>query len=95
MSARPDMARLPSVDSMLRWPLMAALIEAHGRALVLDVVRAELAACREGGMVPDDEALSAAIDTRLRRLLAPSLRPVLNLTGTVLHTNLGRAPLPQ
>lgn len=95
MSARPDMARLPSVDSMLRWPLMAALIEAHGRALVLDVVRAELAACRASDTVPTHEALGTAVDTRLRGLLTPSLRPVLNLTGTVLHTNLGRAPLPQ
>ena len=95
MSARPDMARLPSVDSMLRWPLMTALAEAHGRALVLDAARAELAACRADGAAPAHEAIAAAVEARLRRLLAPSLRPVLNLTGTVLHTNLGRAPLPQ
>ena len=95
MTAQTAMARLPSVDRMLRWPLMAALVEAHGRALVLDAVRAELAACRASGELRPDEELAAAIDARLGRLLEPSLRPVLNLTGTVLHTNLGRAPLPQ
>jgi L-seryl-tRNA(Ser) seleniumtransferase len=95
MTAQTAMARLPSVDRMLRWPLMAALIESHGRALVLDAVRAELAACRASGELRPDEELAAAVDARLKRLLAPSLRPVLNLTGTVLHTNLGRAPLPQ
>jgi L-seryl-tRNA(Ser) seleniumtransferase len=95
MTAQTAMARLPSVDRMLRWPLVAALVEAHGRALVLDAVRAELAACRASGELRPDEELSAAADARLKRLLAPSLRPVLNLTGTVLHTNLGRAPLPQ
>ncbi|MFL6716643.1 MAG: L-seryl-tRNA(Sec) selenium transferase, partial [Burkholderiaceae bacterium] len=95
MTAHAAMARLPSVDRMLRWPLMAALIEAHGRTLVLDAARAELAACRASGELRADEELAAAVEARLRRLLAPSLRPVLNLTGTVLHTNLGRAPLPQ
>ena len=89
------MARLPSVDRMLRWPLMAALIEAHGRALVLEAARAELAASRASGELRPDEELAAAVDARLTRLLGPGLRPVLNLTGTVLHTNLGRAPLPQ
>jgi L-seryl-tRNA(Ser) seleniumtransferase len=89
------LARLPSVDRVLRWPFIAALAEHHGRAPVLAAARAALAACRATATVPDDAALSADIERRVQADLAPSLRPVLNLTGTVLHTNLGRAPLPQ
>jgi L-seryl-tRNA(Sec) selenium transferase len=89
------LARLPSVDRLLRWPAVAALVESHGRAPVLDAARAALAACRASAVAPDDAALCADIGQRVQADLAPSLRPVLNLTGTVLHTNLGRAPLPQ
>ena len=89
------LARLPSVDRVLRWPVLAALAADHGRALVLDAARAALAACRAGGLACSDEELTAAIAQRVRADIAPSLRQVLNLTGTVLHTNLGRAPLPQ
>ena len=89
------LARLPSVDRVLRWPAMAALAESVGRTPVLEAVRASLAAFRASAMVPDDAALCADIGQRVQAALAPSLRPVLNLTGTVLHTNLGRAPLPQ
>ncbi len=89
------LARLPSVDRVLRWPPVAALAASHGRAPVLHVVRAALDACRAAATVPDDDALCDDIGRRVRADLAPSLRRVLNLTGTVLHTNLGRAPLPQ
>ena len=89
------MARLPSVDRVLRWPPVAALAASHGRAPVLHVVRAALDACRAAATVPDDDALCDDIGRRVEADLAPSLRRVLNLTGTVLHTNLGRAPLPQ
>jgi L-seryl-tRNA(Ser) seleniumtransferase len=89
------LARLPSVDRLLRWPAVAALVESHGRAPVLDAARAALAACRASAVAPDDAALCADIGQRVQADLALSLRPVLNLTGTVLHTNLGRAPLPQ
>ncbi|RZL93513.1 MAG: hypothetical protein EOP73_27610, partial [Variovorax sp.] len=89
------LARLPSVDRVLRWPPVAALAASHGRAPVLHVVRAALDACRAAATVPDDDALCDDIGRRVEADLAPSLRRVLNLTGTVLHTNLGRAPLPQ
>ena len=89
------LARLPSVDRVLRWPVVAALQESVGRASLLQAVRAALAAFRASGLVPDDASLCADIDQRVQLELTPSLRPVLNLTGTVLHTNLGRAPLPQ
>ena len=89
------LARLPSVDRVLRWPVLAALAADHGRALVLDAARAALAACRAEGRVYSDEDLTADIARRVQADIAPGLRQVLNLTGTVLHTNLGRAPLPQ
>jgi L-seryl-tRNA(Ser) seleniumtransferase len=85
--------RPPAVDRVLTWPLVQQLIADHGRALVVDGVRAALQLWR-GGEISDDEALVHWLRQHLLATLAPSMRPVLNLTGTVLHTNLGRAPLP-
>ncbi len=89
--------RLPAVDRVLRQ--VSDLIAAHGRQLVTGCVRAELAAAREGlkhGLpLPDAEALLAAIRRRADDAGRPNLRPVFNLTGTVLHTNLGRALLSE
>ena len=83
---------LPSVDGFLRSAAAQPLVEAHGRAPVADALRALLATIRAGDApVPTDLAATVAA-----RLDAPSpLRPVFNLTGTVLHTNLGRAPLAE
>jgi L-seryl-tRNA(Ser) seleniumtransferase len=127
-------AHLPSVDRVLGWPAVAALIASHGRQPVVDAVRAELAMRRarrgNGGSAPSeaggmgqpdadavadagagqqevdvaadaaagpagDPSIAGAVAARLDRARTPSLRKVFNLTGTVLHTNLGRAPLPQ
>lgn len=85
--------RPPAVDRVLAWPLVQQLIADHGRALVVDGVRAALQLWRDGA-ISDDEALVHWLRQHLLATLAPSMRPVLNLTGTVLHTNLGRAPLP-
>ncbi|NEX64898.1 L-seryl-tRNA(Sec) selenium transferase [Noviherbaspirillum galbum] len=95
MSAVPGLrTRPPSVDSVLRWPAVEALAAAHGRPLVVDAAREELAARRASGEIGADDDIAAAIAARTLEQLAPSLRKVFNLTGTVLHTNLGRAPLP-
>ncbi|RGP55425.1 L-seryl-tRNA(Sec) selenium transferase [Pseudomonas abyssi] len=85
--------RPPAVDRVLAWPLVQQLIADHGRALVVDGVRAALQLWRDGE-ISDDEALVHWLRQHLLATLTPSMRPVLNLTGTVLHTNLGRAPLP-
>lgn len=85
--------RPPAVDKALAWPGMQTLIASHGRALVLDSLRAALELWRSGE-ISDQPTLVATVQQRIERTLAPSMRPVLNLTGTVLHTNLGRAPLP-
>jgi L-seryl-tRNA(Ser) seleniumtransferase len=82
---------LPSVDALIRSDRAIAMIAHHGRAPVVSALRAALEACRaRGGGCSADELLDAAADTLSR---PPSLRPVLNATGVIVHTNLGRAPL--
>jgi L-seryl-tRNA(Ser) seleniumtransferase len=88
-------AALPSVDRVLRAPETAVLIERYGRGLVLDAVREALAAHRQVGNPASVDAVVAASEATLAQLMQPSQRRVFNLTGTVLHTNLGRAPLPE
>src|SRR5574343_2059606 len=89
--------RLPAVDRVLQQ--LPDLIEIHGRQLVTGCVRAELAAAREGLKhdlpLPNDVSLLAAIRRRADDAGRANLRPVFNLTGTVLHTNLGRAQLAE
>ncbi len=92
---------LPSVDRLLGTPTLARAREAHGRERVTTAVRAHLAALRERAAkdpqtpVPLLDDLAFAIDATLQAASQPSLRNVFNLTGTVLHTNLGRALLPE
>ena len=93
------LAAIPSVDRLLQQPALVAAASAHGRNMVLDAVREVLAEQRSA--LKRDAAEPASpeelVDATLQRLSAaslPSLRRVFNLTGTVLHTNLGRALLP-
>ena len=83
---------LPSVDSLLRREECAELIERHGRVPVVQAVRGALSDARRAGRVATPEEVLAAAGTRLAR--PPSLRRVINATGVIVHTNLGRAPLP-
>ncbi len=93
---------LPSVDELLRTPAVAALAAEHGTAAVTDAARAVLARLRNeiaSGLL-DAVALQLAlgdlcgvIEGRLRHELGHSLRVVVNATGVILHTNLGRAPI--
>ena len=84
---------LPSVDRLLGG--CGDLVAIHGRAQVAQALRAALAAIREAppDPLPDPDAIRAEAARRLEAEARPALRPVLNLTGTVLHTNLGRAIL--
>jgi L-seryl-tRNA(Ser) seleniumtransferase len=91
---RHGRAQLPSVDKILRSPQGSALVAQYGRNLVLAAVRAALLARREAGDGGSVETVTADCADALDRLSRPSQRRVFNLTGTVLHTNLGRAPLP-
>ncbi len=101
-SARAAQAAVPSVDRVIRLAALRPLIEVHGRAVVTTAARAALAELRqaladEGEAALDeagDDAVVARIADHVAAMVAPTLGPVFNLTGTVLHTNLGRAPLP-
>ncbi len=89
------MRGLPAVDRVLRSEGAEALTRRYGRPLVLEAVREALSERRSRGTGASIEAILAEAGTRLEASMRPSLRPVFNLTGTVLHTNLGRAPLAE
>ncbi len=88
---------LPSVDRLLAEPALVALAEAEGRAVALDAARAALADARariaQGEPAPDVAALVAEAQARAEEETAGTLIPVINATGIIVHTNLGRAPL--
>ena len=91
-----DLRNLPSVDEVLRTPTGKAAVERFGRHAFSAAVRAALAQSREGRAAigaAQDFAARAAAD--LEHAARPSVKPVFNLTGTVLHTNLGRALLAE
>src|SRR5687767_6325715 len=98
----PHAARraLPSVDRLLNDERVAALVAQYGRPLVVETVRGGLERARSGlseqAAAPFDDA--RFIETCARELAdgtARSLKRVFNVTGTVLHTNLGRAVMPR
>ncbi len=97
----PPALRLPSVDRVLQAPVAQALALRFGHRAVSDAVRHALARQREamlgGEGMPDatPESLALSVGDWLEKRDQPSQRRVFNLTGTVLHTNLGRAILPE
>ncbi|MES2530326.1 MAG: L-seryl-tRNA(Sec) selenium transferase [Pseudomonadota bacterium] len=97
-TARPQ--DLPSVDQLLRADASRTLLAEHGHTLVVTEARALLDALRRdalAGRLPSTDvqpdAIATALRMRVQQRLAPRMRAVLNLTGTVIHTNLGRALL--
>jgi L-seryl-tRNA(Ser) seleniumtransferase len=88
-------AALPSVDRVLREPAMATLLDRYGRQSVVATVRSVLADMRNDKTEAADGNVADLCRARLEAEMRPSQRRVFNLTGTVLHTNLGRAPLPE
>ena len=85
-----NLRELPSVDKVSR------AINARGlpHTVVVQQIRNVLYA-RRSGRAESDLPVEAEVDARLQRLVEPSLRHVINATGVILHTNLGRAPMPQ
>ena len=98
---RGGRASLPSVDRLLNSPAGVRLAEQYGHTLLVEAARMVLddqrglLAAIPGAQCPQESALLANCVAIIDTILRPSLRPVFNLSGTVLHTNLGRALLPQ
>ncbi|NIF65157.1 L-seryl-tRNA(Sec) selenium transferase [Burkholderia sp. Cy-647] len=95
------LARVPSVERLVSSAPLRSLVDSHGRTRVLAAVRAALDAWREaarrdpaGAVTPDEAGVAAEVAARLAAADAGEMKAVFNLTGTVLHTNLGRALLP-
>jgi L-seryl-tRNA(Ser) seleniumtransferase len=96
--------KLPSVDDLLHDPGLNSLQSTYGRDPVVNSARAGIATLRHeitSGLLDESalqlalSGLPAAIESHLRQSLGHSLRPVINATGVILHTNLGRAPLSE
>ncbi|MEQ8193646.1 MAG: L-seryl-tRNA(Sec) selenium transferase, partial [Rhodospirillales bacterium] len=103
MSSPAAFASIPSVDHVLSLPSVIELTDIYGRPMTVEAVRVVLAELREslseakpsGKQKLDGETIVPRIAECLETWTAPPLRAVYNLTGTVLHTNLGRALLPE
>ncbi len=98
-NVRSRLMRLPAVDEILKSGEGRGWLSLYPRRYVLKAVRDGLEALRrqiiKGGEPPCDPAsVSAGIESLIKEYVAPSLRGAINATGVVLHTNLGRAPLP-
>jgi L-seryl-tRNA(Ser) seleniumtransferase len=99
----PDLFRLlPSVDELLRNPLLEVVVLREGRSATIEAARVALEQLRsdiaagkldEAQLKSRLDDLPREVERKLQELLAYSLRPVINATGVILHTNLGRAPL--
>ena len=95
-------AAIPSLDRLLNQPALEPLLARHGRSQLVSALRTHLEGLRRealaGTLDPASLAeaqVAAAVEVRLAAATKPRLTAVFNLTGTVLHTNLGRAVLPQ
>ena len=90
-------SRLPSVDKLLAYPESQMLVASFGHALTVDALRESLDDARQtiraGGDVPEADALIEATGKKLREWATPRPHPIINATGVIIHTNLGRAPL--
>ena len=85
----PTLRAIPGVDTLLEAVADCPL----PRPLVVNTIRAELAAIRKADNIPDADAITETIRQRLDDLALSRLQPVINGTGVVVHTNLGRAPI--
>lgn len=89
-----DLSRLPSVEKCLQEEDLQPVIRQAGRPLVADAVREVLAEYRHGRQMPQSlSEISTRVKNLIEIVMKPTLIPVINASGVILHTNLGRAPL--
>jgi len=97
MEIQAELRKLPSVDRLLQEEAVAALAARWGHELAVEATREVLDAARDairgGEPSPQPQALARQVGERLAAKLQPTLRPAINATGVIVHTNLGRAPL--
>ena len=93
--------KIPKVDELLKSLALAEAVAQYGNRAVTEAVRAELDALRQGILsgesdtIPEETALCQSICSRVQKNAVPSFRKVINGTGIILHTNLGRACLSE
>ena len=92
--------QLPSIDTLLQSSITSDLISLYGRNTVIEQLRSEIDALRQqllnGNDVPiDEQSVLKRVQSQLEHDFMPTLRPVLNATGVIIHTNLGRALLSE
>jgi L-seryl-tRNA(Ser) seleniumtransferase len=97
-SPKSKLRSLPSVDAVLQTDSGRAAMAHYGDVSAVEAVREVLEHCRQRliageGSVPDETAIADEAVELLDRVFTPTLRPVINASGVILHTNLGRAPL--
>jgi len=97
MTDHGELRNLPSVNDLLDHPDVTKAIPAHGRSVVRYAVRRTIDKARaralDGRQAPETAALVADVAELVRTICGESLKPMINATGVILHTNLGRAPL--
>lgn len=97
--SKEKLRQLPSVDRLLGEETVQALVAAYGHRQTVEALRRALDLARDevraGASAPDAAEIAARTGALLQERLTPTLRPVINATGVIVHTNLGRAPLSQ
>jgi L-seryl-tRNA(Ser) seleniumtransferase len=94
----PDLSKIPSIDLLLQQKKVQAILSSYGRPLSLEAIRAVIddvrqAVIKDGSPVPGVEDIAFLVQSTLESWLEPTLKSVINASGVILHTNLGRAPL--
>ncbi len=92
-----QLRNLPSVERVANHDILATVVEDYGRNWIVELTRDAIDSARQrvlaGSTAPSDADIAASVRSAVLDLVTPSPRPVINATGVIIHTNLGRAPL--